>query len=59
MTSAKPKRGLASDTMIRRAAEKVPGIIFDIIQLGDALDRQRLRALLDVDDFQTSPTASF
>jgi hypothetical protein len=37
--------------LIKRAVEKIPGIIFDIIELGDAGDRRRLRALLDMDDF--------
>ena len=51
MTTAKPKDGSFSDTMIRRATEKLKGIVFDIIELGDAGDRKRLKELLDMDDF--------
>lgn len=51
MTTARPKEGSDSDRMIRRATEEIPEIIFDIIELGDAVDRKRLKELLDMDDF--------
>jgi hypothetical protein len=51
MTTAKPREGSGSDRMIKRATEEISGIIFDIIELGDAGDRKRLKELLDMDDF--------
>ncbi len=51
ITSAKPKEGLDSDTMIKRAMEGISGILFDIIELGNAEDRKRLKELLDMHDF--------
>ena len=51
ITSAKPREGLDSDTMIKRATEGISGILFDIIELGNAKDRKRLKGLLDMDDF--------
>jgi len=51
VTSAKPKEGSASDRMIKRATEMISGIVFDIIEWGDAGDRKRLKELLDMDDF--------
>jgi len=52
ITSAKATNDRCrSARMITRAAQEIPDVIFDIVELGDAGDRKRLKELLDMDDF--------